>query len=408
MHVSFFCSTFAANFSQRKFRHNFFDIKDTIMAADKTIVNPFSILSYLGPEYFCDRQKETEELRNALYNRRNVTLVSPRRMGKTGLIKHLFAQIPPKEVNCFYVDIYDTKNMYDFTKAFAQAVLTQRITPFSERISKEIIHLFGALRPVFTPDPVSGAIQCTIDLQPRHEEMTLQQIFTYLEQSKTRCYVAFDEFQEVANYQDAKAEATLRSYIQHLNNVQFIFAGSKKHMMTEMFLSPNRPFFQSTQMMDIHAIDEPAYYTFAAGHFAAHKQHIDQNTFHELYGIVNGHTWYMQALLNRLYQNGKATIEYNDILLALNQLLEENTVSYQTYCHLITDRQLAVMQAVAHEGAVREPGSNTFLQKHHLGAYSTVRSAIAALEEKELLYCEDGAYSVYDRFFGIWLRGSAF
>lgn len=375
------------------------------MAAKTSIVNPFSTLSYLGSEYFCDRQKETEELRNALYNGRNVTLMSPRRMGKTGLIKHLFAQISPKEVNCFYVDIYDTKNMHDFTKAFAQAVLTQRITPFTERMGKEIMQLFSALRPVFTPDPVTGAIQCMIDLQPQREEMTLQQIFAYLEQLKTRCYVAFDEFQEVANYQDEKAEATLRSHIQHLTNVQFIFAGSKKHMMTEMFLSPNRPFFQSTQMMDIHAIDEPAYYVFAAKHFAAHKQHIDSGTFQELYGIVKGHTWYVQALLNRLYQNGKAAIEYNDVLLAMNQLLEENAVSYQTYCHLITNRQLAVMQAVAREGEVREPGSNTFLQKHQLGAYSTVRSAITALEEKELLYCEDGAYSVYDRFFSLWLCG---
>lgn len=376
------------------------------MATKTTIVNPFSTLSYMGSEYFCDRQKETEELRNALYNGRNVTLMSPRRMGKTGLIKHLFAQLSPKEVSCFYVDIYDTKNMYDFTKAFAQAVLTQRMTPFSERVGKEIMLLFGSLRPVFTPDPVSGAIQCMIDLQPQREEMTLQQIFAYLEQSKTRCYVAFDEFQEVANYTEEKAEATLRSYIQHLTNVQFIFAGSKKHMMTEMFLSPNRPFFQSTQMMDIHAIDEQAYCAFAAKHFAAHKQYIDESTFHELYDVVKGHTWYVQALLNRLYQSNKAKIEYNDVLQALNQLLEENTVSYQTYSRLITDRQLAVMQAVAREGEVREPGSNAFLQKHQLGAYSTVRSAISALEEKELLYCEEGVYSVYDRFFGLWLSGN--
>jgi len=376
------------------------------MATNKNITNPFSTLSYLGTAYFCDRQKETEELRDALYNGRNITLMSPRRMGKTGLIKHLFHQISPKEVNCFYVDIYDTKNMHDFTKAFAEAVLTQRITPFSERISKEITQLFGSLRPVFTPDPISGVMQCTIDLQPKREELTLQQLFAYLEQSKLRCYVAFDEFQEVAGYQEEKAEATLRTYIQHLTNVQFIFAGSKKHMMTEMFLSPNRPFFQSTQMMDIKAIDEQPYYEFAARHFATHKQQIDEATFHEMYAIVKGHTWYVQALLNRLYQNGKAQIEYNDILLALNQLLEENAVSYQTYCHLITDRQLAVMQAVAREGEVKEPGSNTFLQNHHLGAYSTVRSAITALEEKELLYCEDGMYSVYDRFFGLWLKGT--
>ena len=297
--------------------------------------------------------------------------------------------------------------MHDFTKTFAESVLTRRITPFSDRVWKEISQLFGTLRPVISVDPITGVPQCTVDVQPQREEVTLQQIFAYLEQSKQPCYVAFDEFQEVAKYTDGKAEATLRSYIQHLNNVQFIFAGSKKHMMMEMFSSPARPFYQSTQLMCIDAIEETAYYAFAAKHFAAHKQSIDASTFHELYSLVKGHTWYVQALLNRLYQSGVATIEYNDVLSVLNQWLQENTPTYQMYCRLITNRQLEVMRAVAHEGEVRETGSNAFLQSHHLGSYSTVRSAIEALEEKELLYCDDdGKYSVYDRFFGIWLKSN--
>ena len=375
------------------------------MTTSKSVFNPFSIMPYIGSEYFCNRHKEIGELRNALYNRRNVTLSSPRRMGKTGLIRHLFQQISPKEVNCYYVDIYHTKNMYDFTKTFAEAILTQRITPFSERIWKEVSTLFSSLRPVFSADPVTGLPQCMVDIQPHKEDLTLQQIFAYLEKSKQPCYVAFDEFQEVANYPEDKAEAILRTYIQQLTNVQFIFAGSKNHLMAQIFLSPTRPFFQSTQMMNIDVIEEQAYFEFAAKHLAAHKQYIDANTFHELYNIVKGHTWYVQALLNRIYQNSKMQIEYNDVLLALNQWLEENTVPYQTYCRLITDRQLAVLQAVAHEGEVSEIGSNAFLQKHQLGAHSTVRSAIAALEEKELLYNDNGVYSVYDRFFGIWLKG---
>lgn len=375
------------------------------MTIKNTITNPFSILSYLGPEYFCDRQKETQDLRNALYNGRNVTLSSPRRMGKTGLIQHLFQQIPAKEAHCFYVDLYHTKNMSDFTKAFAEAVLSQRMTPFIERVGKEIMQFFGSVRPVFTPDPITGSMQCTVDIQPRNEEMTLQQIFAYLEQSKQRCYVAFDEFQEIADYSDGKAEAILRTYIQQLKNVQFIFAGSKRHIMTQMFLSPKRPFFQSTQLMSIGAIDEKLYYTFASKHFELHNQHMDETTFHELYTLVNGHTWYMQALLNKIYQNGSKEISNGDMLLALNQWIEENTPAYHTYCRLITDRQFDVMRAVAKEGVVTEPGSSAFLQKYHLGAYSTVRSAILALDEKELLYCDtDGNYSVYDRFFGLWLQ----
>ena len=154
------------------------------MTTKNTTSNPFSILSYMGPEYFCDRKKETEELRNALHNGRNVTLFSPRKMGKTGLIQHLFGQIMPEKVQCFYVDIYHTKNIYDFTKAFAEAVLTQRVAPFFERMGKEIMQFFGSIRPVFSPDPITGTIQCTVDIQPQHEEVTLQQIFAYIERLK--------------------------------------------------------------------------------------------------------------------------------------------------------------------------------------------------------------------------------
>ena len=367
--------------------------------------NPFSITSYIGPAYFCDRSNETKELADALRNRRNVTLISPRRVGKTGLIQHLFHSLNPKEVHCIYVYLFSTSNLPEFTKVFAEAVLSARITPYSERVWKEITQFFGSLRPVFTPDPVSGMTQCTIDIQPKREEWTLQQIFAYLEKSPQPCYIALDEFQVIAEYKDVKMEALLRTYIQQLTNVRFIFAGSKKHMMTEMFASAKRPFYRSSQMMNIDVIDEQQYYQFATKHLAANGQQIDEDSFHELYQLVDGYTWFVQALLNRLYQGRIPQIDYNAVLQTLNQILQEEVVSYQMYCRLITDRQLQVIRAVAKEGAVKEPGSNAFLQKYQLGAYSTVRGAIQTMVEKELLYQkEDGCYVVYDKFFGHWLK----
>ena len=367
--------------------------------------NPFSITSYIGPEYFCDRINETKELADALRNLRNVTLISPRRVGKTGLIQHLFHSLALQEVHCIYVDLFSTSNLKEFTKVFAEAVLSARITPFSERVWQEITQFFGALRPVFTPDPVSGMTQCTIDIQPKREEWTLQQIFAYLEKSPLPCYIALDEFQVIAEYQDVKMEALLRSYIQQLTHVHFIFAGSKKHMMTEMFASAKRPFYRSSQMMNIDVIGEQQYYLFAAKHLAANGQQIGEDVFHELYRLVDGYTWYVQALLNRLYQSRIPQIDFNAVSQTLNQILQEEVVSYQMYCRLITDRQLQVIRAIAKEGAVKEPGSNVFLQKYQLGAYSTVRGAILTMVEKELLYQkEDGCYVVYDKFFGLWLK----
>ena len=168
------------------------------MNKKSAILNPFSVSAYMGPEYFCDRVKETEELKEALSNGRNVTLISPRRVGKTGLIKHLFESLNAKEVQCFYIDLFSTSNLQEFTKVFVQEILTQRVTPFSERVWAEITHFFGSLRPVFGADPISGMPQCMIDIQPQREEWTLQQIFAYLEKSDVPCYIALDEFQTIA------------------------------------------------------------------------------------------------------------------------------------------------------------------------------------------------------------------
>ena len=375
------------------------------MEKKEQVLNPFSVSAYMGPDYFCDRVQETEELASALFNGRNVTLISPRRVGKTGLIKHLFHSLKRKEVQCFYIDLFSTSNLQEFTKVFAQEILTQRVTPFSERVWSEITHFFGALRPVFGADPISGMPQCMIDIQPQREEWTLQQLFAYLEKSETPCYVALDEFQTIAEYKDVKMEALLRTYIQQLHNVHFIFAGSKKHIMTEMFISAKRPFYRSTQMMHIDVIDEKAYYSFAAKHLAAHGQAMSEDTFHELYTLVDGYTWNIQSLLNRLYQSGVERIDYNTVLLTLNRVLQEEMPSYQMICRLITDRQLQVLRAIAKEGVVKEPGSSAFLQKYQLGAYSTVRSAIQNMVEKELIYHnDDGSYVVYEKFFGLWLR----
>lgn len=375
------------------------------MTKNTTVFNPFSITSYMGAEFFCDRTEETKELAEALRNGRNVTLISPRRLGKTGLIHHLFQSLNPKEVQCFYVDLFSTSNLQEFTKALAEEVLSKRIAPYSERVMKEIAQFFGALRPVFSADPITGMPQCTIDIQPQREEWTLQQILAYLEQSDIPCYVAFDEFQTIAEYKNVKMEALLRSYIQKLTNVHFIFAGSKKHIMAEMFLNTKRPFYRSTQMMHIDVIDEKQYYLFASRHFAAHQQNISQETFHELYSLVEGYTWNIQNLLNRLYQTGIEQIDFNTVLITLDKLLQEEAPSYQMFCRLITERQLQVLRAVAKEGSVKEPGSNLFLQKYRLGAYSTVRSAMLNLLDKELLYQkDDGSYIVYEKFFGLWLK----
>lgn len=368
------------------------------------VKNPFSTIAYLGNDYFCDRVKETEFLQKNMDNGSNVTLISPRKMGKTGLIKHFFNSIDTTEAYCFYVDIFGTSNIRDFTTRFAEEVLTRKITPFSQRAWKAVSTIFGSLRPVFSYDGITGQPQCSVDVKPSTEEVTLKQIFTYLESSNKPCYVAFDEFQEVAEYKDCKMEAILRSYIQHLTNVHFIFAGSKKHIMSQMFLSASRPFYQSTIPLHLKEVTEVEYFKFAQKHFAKHKQFVSADVFHYIYSLVEGHTWYIQTILHNLYRDGIKSIDEGSVKDVVKTIIGEAVPLYQTLYNLITPMQADVLKAVAKERQVIEPNSSDFLSKYSFSNGSSVRYAMDALIEKELIYENEGTYSVYDRFMGMWLR----
>ncbi len=375
------------------------------MRTNNTQINPFLLTGYVSAEYFCDRVEETEKLSSALLNGRNVALISPRRMGKTGLIKHVFHKVEAeKTAKCYYVDLYQTSNLAELASKLGLAVLGT-LGSRQSKIVKKVSEFFKALRPVVSFDPMTGAPSFSVDVQPELAEQSLAEVFAYMEQSNERCYVAFDEFQEVANYEDRKVEALLRAHIQHLTNVHFVFSGSQRHVLESMFTSASRPFYQSCQLMHLAPISEEAYYLFAKEKLNKHGQTITKATFGQMYERLYGHTWYLQSLLNRLYESSIQNLTDENVNLVLSSLISENEVTYQTFLRLVTNSQKAVLQAIAKERSIKEVQGSAFVKRHKLSAASTVKSAVTAMTDKEmLLLAPDGAYSVYDRFFSIWLE----
>ena len=328
--------------------------------------NPFVIYGYKGAEYFCDRKKETEVIMKALQNERNIVLISPRRIGKTGLIHHVFENINKQEpeTHCFYLDINATRNLSQFIQLLAKTVI--------------------------------GKV-------PSQREDSLKHIFEYLKQSEKRIYIAIDEFQQIAEYPEDGTEALLRSYIQFLPNVYFIFAGSKQHMMTDMFLSAKRPFYQSSQILNLPLINQDEYHHFANRWMGTRNLTMDPDTFAYLYNKVDGQTWYIQDILNRLYQNGKeiTTAEIDDVTL---ELVNEQEVAFVNYYDSLTDNQAALLSAIAQDKAVTSILSQDFINRHNLPAASSVSLALKTLINREFIYKYNGSYIIYDRFFGMWLR----
>lgn len=366
--------------------------------------NPFLIAGYYSPEYFCDRKRETETIIDALDNGRNLTLAAPRRMGKTGLIKNSFYLLKKQEpeIVTLYMDIYPTQNLTDFVHLFASTVLGA-LDSAPQKAMKRVGRFIKSIRPVFTFDQMTGTPKVTVDVAPANSETTLKELFEYLQSSDRRCYIAIDEFQQLTEYPEKGVEALLRSYIQFATNVNFIFAGSRQHVMREMFLSAKRPFYQSTQLLSIDSIAREEYYNFAAGFFGGQGREMDEETFGYIYDRFEGHTWYLQTILNRLYSYKDApTKELADY--AVGEIVDEYATAYETLLAAYTSSNVKLLKAIAKEGCVREVNAGEFITKYSLKAASSVNTSLKKLVDREMVYKSAEGYIVYDRLMAIWLR----
>ena len=365
--------------------------------------NPFLLHGYVDPIYFCDRTQETKDLISALKNGRNVTLMSPRRMGKTGLIFNVFHQLQAEQdVACFYIDIFSTKSLESFVKTLASAVVGKLDTPL-QRAEGFVQRFFQGLRLTFTTDIFTGNPQVELDFQPEQAETTLEQIFAYLVQSKKECYIAIDEFQQILEYPEKNVEALLRSYVQFCPNVHFIFSGSKQHLMLDIFSSAKRPFFQSTEKMNLYAIDESAYYDFASYWMKKKNIELSKDIFHSLYQQFDGHTWYLQYVLNVLYSDSQSEVTKEDLRNIICRIVQREKEAFQVIYNQLTDNQVSLLKAIAKEGVVKAINASEFIKKYKLKGSSSINKALEYLIKNEIVYHTSEGYIVYNRFFAIWL-----
>ena len=369
-------------------------------------VNPFITSGYVSPEYFCDRKEETQQLIKEIKNGNNLALISTRRMGKTGLIKHCFGNKQIQEqYRTFFVDIYATKSLRDFVFTLSK-VLVEGLKPFGINVLEKFWNHVKSLRTGISFDP-AGNPSFNIGLGDIHEpQSTLDEIFTYLNKSEKPCLVAIDEFQQIAAYTEENGEALLRTYIQHCNNAHFIFAGSQHHTIGNIFLSASRPFYQSVSMMYLKNIPVLEYSNFAMSHFERAGKSIHREVIEQIYQQFEGITWYLQKMLNVLYEMTPAGTVCNHSFLeyAVENIINSFQYAYSEILFRMPEKQKEVLIAIAKEGKVKAITSGSFVKKHHLPSTSSVQAAIKGLLEKDFITKERDEYLIYDKFFAIWLQ----
>ncbi len=368
--------------------------------------NPFVTNGYAGAEFFCDRVEETKIIRELLLNENNIALISPRRIGKTDLIYHVFDnKAIKKKYHCIIVDVYATKSLKDFVNLLGRAVIDE-LRSKGKAIWERFINIVTSLKSEISFDANGLPIFSLGVGGVANPIITLDEIFKYLNNADRPCLLAIDEFQQITKYGDETVEATLRTHIQHCTNAHFIFSGSQRHLMDGIFTSPSRPFYQSVTIINLHPLQLPIYSEFAVKKFAEAKKKLDTDVIKLLYEKFDAVTSYMHRILNVLFaktpRGGRCKL--NMVEEAIGYIIRLSSDTYESLFYQMPDKQRNVYMAIAQEGKVKEVTGESFVKKYKLPSASSVSSAIKGLLDKDFITIDKGYYSAYDQFFVLWMK----
>ena len=371
--------------------------------------NPFVIKSYESKDLFCDREEELELLLRNCLNHTDMTLISQRRMGKTGLLMRLFDEIADvyPELHTIYVDIFSSRNLDDFIKLLAEAIM-KSFKP-KTGIGDKLMAFIKSMKPQLTFDQITGEPQLQIAYQTVHEkEYTLRGLLEFLDDQGAHIVIAIDEFQQIREYPELNMEALLRTYIQQTRNLTFIYCGSKKHLMADIFTNAKKPFYSSTAFVSLGKIDERPYAEFIRHLFGEYDREITDEALQFILDWTRRHTYYTQQLCHTIFASSDRNVGMTEVKAACDQLMKQGEAVYLQYRQMLTLKQWSYLIAVAKEGSVRQITSAQFLGRYRIGSASASQRLADALCEKGLLNDEttlDGTiYTVNDVFFSHWME----
>ena len=369
--------------------------------------NPFIITGKIPEEYFCDRRLESQKIIRALTHGDNICLMSPRRMGKSKLIQFCYDKPELKEsFYTFYIDILHTSSLAEFTYVFGQKVF-DTLRSRNEKMLSAFMQGLKSLNAKFGFDVGSNMPTFSIELGDIvRPEYTLNEIFSCLETADKPCIIAFDEFQQICKYPEKHVEALLRSHIQHLSNVNFVFAGSERHLIAKMFLSSAKPFYNSTSQVELYPIIPEEYIPFVIKWFRFYQKGIHAVDVQKVYQLFEGNTYCMQRTFHEAFINTSPdeTCTSDIIRKSIADIVEDNSHAYSRMLSQIPTRQKELLYAIAKEGKAEKITGGTFIKRHTLLSASSVQAATKKLLELDLITLDNGFYTIPDRFMALYIR----
>ena len=371
------------------------------------VKNPFVVTGKIEKEYFCDRVVESKAIEKAISNGNNLVLISPRRMGKTGLVRYCYDfEFDKDEYYTFFIDILHTTSLQEFTYLLGRKIY-ETVLPKSKKMMTTFIHTLKSISGQFGFDPVSNTPTFDLSLGDIvRPELTLEEIFYYLEHADRPCIVTIDEFQQIAKYPEKNVEALLRTHIQNMGNCQFIFAGSEYHIMQEMFLSAAHPFYNSSDILELKPIEEQVYSDFVASWMQRYYRSIEPELVSKVYQLFRGNTYGMQRTFNEVFvlMNDGETCTQEVVLQAINNIVDSKEPLFQEMLSNIPEKQKPLLYAIASDGEVEKITSAAFIRKHKLASASAIQYAARQLMLNGMITKLHGKFSLNEQFFDIWIN----
>lgn len=357
---------------------------------------------------FIGRERETKRLLDNFKGGINVILMSPRRLGKTSLVKHVCNKLDDKDIITVYLDIFGCKSEYDFYNKLATEVLKQTASKH-ELWFEEAKEFLYRLTPKisFSPEPNSDfSISLGITPKTHTPEEVLQMAETIAIKRKKRIVICIDEFQQIGEMANSKQiQARLRTVWQHQKHVSYCLFGSKHHLMSSIFLHRSMPFFQFGDTISLNKIATEDWVEYIVSHFADGKRTISRELAEEICKFTENYSAYVQQLawlVFTLKEEGE-TVTENDVKQAKNDLLATNDILFMQMIEPLSEFQLNFLRAIA-LGIKKDFGLSEVREEYNLGSYSNITRLKTALLERDLIEKQNTGLVITDPIFAKWLK----
>ena len=374
------------------------------------IENPFVFGKAAEGTYFTDRTEDAKRLHANLTHGINTIIISPRRWGKTSLVKKVIADINRPDIKPVFIDIFQCKSEYEFYHAFASAVIKQTSSRLDEWV-ETAKNFLSNISPKFSfgSDPMND-FSLSFEWNPKDDtETDILQLPEKIAQKKdVHLVICLDEFQQIADFDDTqKFQKKLRSVWQHQQNVTYCMFGSKKHLMENIFNDKANPFYKFGDMMFLKKIPTEEWVPFICAKFQETGKIISPELASKICEATENLSSYVQHLAWVVWYKTDKVVTNKDVTAAIDDLLEQNKVFFQREVEQLSELQLNFLRALAN-GVTTGFSRKDVIKKYRLESSANVQSVKKALLKKDLINVDGQEISFNDSLFKQWLKRQTF